>query len=186
MLDTATAADPDFDSQRLAALREDLTWFFNAAPGEMGLRSSYPAMIRRLLTPGERGPAATGYELDELALDAARRARRIGRVLELAGADLAEVLRACFTLPVPRKLRPFGCGAALVPHLRVTMEVYRRHRDDEHPLELEQWLLRLPRVAARIPVLGRAQAEIVAAANQAYWNAVRAYAEARRRTATWR
>ncbi len=181
MLAAAEISAPD--SQPLAAVRQDLLWFFNAAPGEMGLRSSYPAMIRRLLAPGAPGPASTGYELDELALDAARRARRIRQVLEFAGADVTEVLRACFTLPAPRKLRAYGIGAAIVPKLQVTLDAYRAAGD---PRPLEDWLLRLPRVAGRIPKLGQAQAAIVFAGAAAYWSAVRAYADQRRRTAGWR
>jgi hypothetical protein len=131
----------------------------------MGLRSSYPAMIRRLLAPGETGPAATGYELDELVLDAAHRVRRIGRVLEGVGDDVREVLSACFTLPVPRKLKSFGIGAAIVPGLRVTQDAYRA-AGVARPLE--DWLARLPRVAGRSPDLGRASARIVFAAAETY------------------
>jgi hypothetical protein len=141
------------------------------------------AMVKRLLSPGERGPSATGYELDEGALDAARRVRRISRTITGLPEDVVEVLRACFTLPTPRKLKAFGIGAAVVPNLNVTLEAYGA-TSDQRPIE--DWLARLPRVAGREPALGQAQARTIFAGTEAYWLAVIAYAEGRRRQASWR
>jgi hypothetical protein len=97
--------------------------------------------------------------------------------LEAAGPEVEGSLRLCFTLPVPRKLRAFGPGAALVPHLPGAVEAHRTSGDAR---PLREWLERLPGRAERKPQVRPLLERLVAEAAATRVGALATYREARR------
>lgn len=105
----------------------DIRWLFHSADGALGLRSNFAGMVASL--EGGGYSARTSYDVDEHRLQAAERARRIRRALELT-PDWARVVVGvlCRT--------PDG-ETALLCALTSTAEEHRRSRTKR---QLADWL----------------------------------------------
>jgi len=128
-----------------AACEEDLHWFFNDSPGELGLHSNFPPMVLRLILGGDSPRTVASYEIDDCQLDAARRARRIERALSLVTEDRRDTLVGTFSgeAPLPMRLA-FRELAWLAARSTAATEAYRNSNTAR---TFEDWLSRLPRRA---------------------------------------
>ena len=135
----------------------DLRWLWELADGDLGLRSSFPAMLVQLETGGPPG-AGCGViktELDPRALEAAQRCRELVRALEKAFGggwratwEIA-VLRRGLAQEEARRLPALGpyAGAAVYSPTAVRgWEVYWARLERVTclcPRTLEEWLVRV-------------------------------------------
>lgn len=118
----------------------DLRWFWTWSQGDMGLRSSFPAMVARLECGGRTGGRPI-MDIDERCLEAAARARRISRALELLKARERLALCAAYGPTAPAEPLPLlGVAAPVAPMTRAAID---GHRDSNTNRPLEEWLLRL-------------------------------------------
>jgi hypothetical protein len=166
-------------SKRWPMLEEDLQWFFNQSESDMGMRSTYPAMIRRLRLCGA-STSRESYEMSEVMFDAARRARRIKRVLDQLDTRTLITLRCAFhTEPVP-ELMAFGLLAGVALHSTVSGEEHVRS-GTKRPIA--EWLARLPLRRKDDPDAQRALVRIHKDAEKRLAAAMSAFLEMRRKVA---
>ena len=116
----------------------DLRWFWNEADGDMGVRSSFPAMVARL----ECGGATGGRPIMEIAdhcLEAAGRARIISRALHELPEHHQRVLGAAFG-PCAHELPGLGMAAPVAPMTEAALAAHKASGTDR---SIEEWLVRL-------------------------------------------
>ena len=116
----------------------DLRWFYTWSRGDMGLRSSHPAMVARLQVGGRTGGAPI-MDIDERRLEAATRARHITRALDLLSDSQVRVLRAAYG-PYARELPGLGQAAPVAPLTNSAMHAHAASHTDRC---IEEWLVRL-------------------------------------------
>jgi len=126
------------DQPRDSRAEADLRWYWNWSDGDLGLHSSFPAMVARIECGGRTGGAPI-TDIDERCLEAATRARRIARALELVTERQRRVLFAAF-----------GPGAYLLPGLGratpvapLTPAAQQAHLASGSSRSLGEWLVRL-------------------------------------------
>jgi hypothetical protein len=126
-----------------AANAEELRWFFSDSSGEMGMRSNYPSMILRIHYGRSLRDGSPVSEIDEHALDAAYRARRIQRTLEAAGSLVSAMLWFTYGWEAPAALRKaYQELAGLVFNSPVSYVAFRRSGTSR---TFGDWLARLPK-----------------------------------------
>jgi hypothetical protein len=145
----------------------------------MGLRSTFPAMIRRLQLCGA-STTSDSCEMSEVAFDAARRARRIKRVLDELDARTLITLRCAFNTETLPELLPYGLLAGVVLHSTVSGEEHVRS-GTKRPIA--EWLARLPLRRKDDPDAQRALVRIHKDAEKRLAAAMSAFLEMRRKVA---
>ena len=138
---------------KLEALEHDrpaeaaLRWFWNEADGEMGLRSSFPAMVARLECGGATGGKPI-MEIGDHRIEAAGRARIISRALGELPERQRRVLCAAYG-PYARELPGLGAAAPVAPMTEAAQAAHRASGTDR---SIEEWLVRLcARVTSKKP-----------------------------------
>jgi len=164
----------------------DLLWFWAEADGDLGLCSSFPAMVARLQCGGPTGGRPI-VEIPEHQLSAATRERRIRRALEAISAERLRVLRSCLD-PQATRLAELGSASAVAP---LTSAARRAWRSSRSTRSIEEWLVRLcHRVRHGIgerPAADRLLVEVIRRESEAMLlAALRAYSQARRGQDAWR
>ena len=167
--------------RRWPQVEASLRWFFLFSDADMGLRSNFPAMAYRIqVGPASSGPAS--YEMPERMIDAARKARRIKRVLDGLDDRTRELVRLAFGLDeVPSEMKPYGFLARLVAQTQAAVE---EHAKSQSSRSLADWLGRLPKRVTELEAR-RAFIRITAEAEQLREQTESAYVEMRRKVGAY-
>ncbi len=121
-----------------------LRWYWNQSDGDIGLRSSFPAMVARIET-GVHVDGPPQMEFAEWAIEAATKARLISRALEETPERYQRILVAAYG-PCAFELPVLGALAPLAPMTLAAREAHKASGTDHG---IGEWLAGLCALAAK-------------------------------------